>query len=374
MTGLSVDITLDLPGFRLAVAHDFASRGLTAVFGPSGSGKSTLLRVIAGLEARARGAVRFDGQEWQNDARHMPPHRRGVGYVFQDARLFPHLTVAGNLDYARRRARPAPGRPAPDREAIIAALDLGPLLPRRVGGLSGGERQRVAIGRALMGAPRLLLMDEPLAALDAVRKDGILSAIEHLRDAIGIPVIYVSHDLHEVARLADDIVILREGRVAAAGSATALLADPGAVRLLGVRDAGAVLPARVVAHHPDGLTELDAAAGRLFLPRLSAEPGARLRVRIAARDVILSRDRPAGVSALNVLEGRITAIRPGEGPGAVVQLRCGNDLLLARITRRSVAALELAEGQRIFAMVKTVSVARGDVGARHAQDAPETTP
>ncbi|WP_337954638.1 molybdenum ABC transporter ATP-binding protein [Sediminimonas qiaohouensis] len=365
MTMLSLDIRLDYPDFTLDFSHDLPARGLTAVFGPSGCGKSTLLRVIAGLERGARGTVRFDGTQWQGTSRTTPPHKRGIGYVFQDARLFGHLSVAGNLRYAARRARRAGAQP--DEAQAIAALDLHDLLDRRPDTLSGGQRQRVAIARALLTAPRLLLMDEPLAALDAGRKAAILPYIERLRDHATIPIVYVSHDLSEVARLADHMVMMRAGRVLRAGPVAELLSDPGMADAIGVREMGALMPARVTRHHDDGLTELGVSGGQLFLPRVQAAPGTALRLRIAAHEVILSRTRPTGLSALNILPGTITELRHGDGPGVIVKLRVGDDDLLARITRRSADEMGLHPGIACHAIVKSVSIAQTDVGTTGTQ-------
>ncbi|MDZ4136895.1 MAG: molybdenum ABC transporter ATP-binding protein [Paracoccaceae bacterium] len=360
MAVLHVDISRQFGDFTLALRQDFALAGVTAVFGRSGSGKSTLLRVIAGLDTQARGCVLLADEVWQDGARHLPPERRGVGYVFQDTRLFPHLSVRGNLDFALTRAR---GFGGPGLDEVAAALDLGPLLARRPAALSGGEKQRVAIGRALLTAPRILLMDEPLAALDAARKAEILPYLERLRDLDGVPILYVSHSLSEVARLARHIVVLDRGRVLRAGPAEQVLSDPDTAPLFGVRAAGALLPARVAAQEADGLTRLDTSAGALLLPRIDAAIGTALRLRIPAQDVILSRSRPEGLSALNILPATVTAVRLGDGPGAMVQLRAGDDLLLARITRRSAEALGLGPGTAVFAILKSVAIAQGDVGS-----------
>ncbi len=359
---LSVDIRLNHGDFSLQVAQAFALTGVTGLFGPSGSGKSTLLRVIAGLEGRARGRVAMGPEIWQDGGKHVPPHRRGVGYVFQDTRLFPHLGVRGNLDYALHRAR---GLDGPGLDEVIDALDLGPLLARRTADLSGGEKQRVAIGRALLAAPKLLLMDEPLAALDEARKAEILPYLERLCDQSRVPILYVSHSVTEVARLAQHMVVLREGRVLRAGPAAELLSDPEAVPMVGSREAGAVIEARIVAQHADGLTELAVSAGTLFLPRIDAAIGATLRLRIPAQDVILARARPEGLSALNILPVVVTEVREGEGPGAVVQLQAGSDLVLARLTRRSVAALGLKPGVAAHAVLKSVALAKSDIGTPH---------
>jgi molybdate transport system ATP-binding protein len=283
-----------------------------------------------------------------------------MGYVFQDARLFPHLTVRQNLLYARRFTR-APGPPL---DQVTDLLGLAPLLDRRPGTLSGGERQRVAIGRALLAAPRLLLMDEPLAALDEPRKAEILPHLERLRDELHLPILYVSHALPEVARLADTLVLLDAGRVSAQGPTTALLADPATAPALGLRDAGALLPARIAGHDADGLTRLDTATGPLWVPRIDGVPGAAVKLRILAQDVMIATTRPTGISALNILPATVTEIRPGDGPGALVRLAIGPDTLLARITRRSANALALHPGQSVHAVLKAVSVAQGNITPR----------
>lgn len=360
MSVLSLDIELKRPGFSLAVKRDIALTGVTSVFGRSGSGKSTLLRIIAGLEPSAKGMVRFGGEVWQDAAQHLAAEKRGVGYVFQDARLFSHLDVEGNLAFAFNRAKGL-GGPGPD--AVARALDLSPLMRRRTQQLSGGERQRVAIGRALLSAPRLLLLDEPLSALDDERKAEILPYLERLRDESGVPMIHVSHSLAEVGRLAKSIMVLKDGQAVWSGPAGEVLSDPDAAPHLGLGDAGSLLSAIVISHADDGLTQVAAGGGSLFLAGLKAAAGSRIAVRIQARDVIISLKRPEGVSALNVLPAIVTAIRPGEGPDALVQLRLGSELILARLTKRSVAALKLEPGITCFAVLKSVAVAQGDIGA-----------
>ncbi|MDN5787383.1 molybdenum ABC transporter ATP-binding protein [Pseudorhodobacter sp.] len=363
---LTLDITLRFPGFCLQVAQKLPQTGITALFGRSGSGKSTLLRVIAGLESRATGRVAYGDDIWQ-DARHFtPPHKRGLGYVFQDTRLFPHLTVAGNLHYADRRAR---GLPGPTRDEVTAALDLGPLLQRRPQTLSGGEQSRAAIGRALLTRPRMLLMDEPLAALDEARRAEVLPYLERLRDRIGTPILYVSHNMAEVARLASHLLLIDAGRISHAGALQDLLASPDTISALGVREAGAVIHARLAAQDDDGLSQLHTSAGPLYLPRIDAAIGTSLRIRILAQDVILSRTAPTGLSALNILPATVTELHSGSGPGALVQLRTGDELILARITRRSATALDLAPGTPCFAIVKSVSVAPGNIGKDRAPTA-----
>ncbi len=352
--------------FRLDAAFA-APPGVTALFGRSGSGKTTIVNAVAGLLAPDRGRVAVDGAVLLDTAAGLsvPAHRRRVGTVFQEARLFPHLSVRQNLAFGRWFAPRGAVLESPAR--VVDLLGIGPLLDRRPGALSGGEASRVAIGRALLSGPRILLMDEPLASLDEARRAEILPYLERLRDEARMPILYVSHSVAEVARLATTVVAIEAGRVARAGPAEAMLADPDAVRALGVREAGAVLRARVRGHDgADGLTEIDSGAGRLWLPRIDAPVGAQVRVRIAAQDVILALDPPAGISALNVLPVVVTAIHEGEGPGAAVGLLAGGDRLLARITRRSVRSLGLAPGTRCFAVLKAVSVAPRDIGGPSA--------
>jgi molybdate transport system ATP-binding protein len=346
-------------GFDLDVAFD-APQGVTALFGRSGSGKTTVVNAVAGLLRPDAGRIALAGATLFDSAQRVdvPRRKRRIGYVFQEGRLFPHMTVRRNLLYGRRLA--GLGEDA-EVERVVAMLGIGALLDRRPAGLSGGEKQRVAIGRALLSAPRALLMDEPLAALDEARKAEILPYLERLRDETRIPILYVSHSVPEVARLATTVVALDAGRVARAGPAAEILSDPAATPVLGVREVGSVLTATVVAHAADGLTELAVSAGRLWLPRVTAAPGVRVRVRVSAQEVILARTRPEGLSALNILPATIAAVRIGEGPGAVVQLRAGADVLLARVTRRSLEALGLAPGMDCWAVMKALSVAPRDV-------------
>jgi molybdate transport system ATP-binding protein len=353
-------------GFALDVAIE-APPGVTVLFGPSGSGKTTLINAVAGLLRPDRGRIVAD--DWvlldTGARRCLPPHRRRIGYVFQEGRLFPHLTVRQNLLYGRWFA-PRDAKPE-SLGRVVEMLGIGHLLTRRPGALSGGEKQRVAIGRALLACPKLILADEPLASLDEARKAEILPHFERLRDAVSVPILYVSHSSAEVARLATTVVALRAGRVVACGPPAQVLGDVAAV---GARGAASLLTARVVAHHADGLSELATVAGSLWLPRVNDPPGTAIRVRIAAQDVILSTQRPKGLSALNILSGTIADIRPGEGPGALVSLALGplqdGDRLVARITRRSAEALGLAPGQICHAVIKSVAVAPEDVGTGRA--------
>lgn len=358
---LDISLRHNFAGFTLDAAFT-APPGVTALFGRSGSGKTTIVNAVAGLLMPDHGRIAAGDWVLLDTARgiRLRPHKRRLGYVFQEGRLFPHLTVRQNLAYGAWFAPKA--APREDTARVVEMLGIGPLMDRRSGALSGGEKQRVAIGRALLSAPRLILADEPLAALDEARKAEILPYFERLRDEVSVPILYVSHSASEVARLATTVVALDAGRVVAQGPAADVLGDP-AVRPGRARDVGALLSARVIRHHDDGLTELDAGGLTLFLPRVTANPGSALRIRIAAHDVLLSRVAPVGLSALNILPGQVADIRPGEGPGAVVAVDTAAGRVLARITKRSAKAMALETGAQVHAIIKAVSVAAANVGA-----------
>ncbi|WP_417250025.1 molybdenum ABC transporter ATP-binding protein [Celeribacter sp.] len=358
---LSVRLKHQFDAFELDVAFE-APRGITVLFGRSGAGKSTIVRAVAGLERAREAEVVLSGKTLEDTSRgiRLPAHKRNIGYIFQDARLFPHMSVRQNLEYGARLRRG--DGDASELSRVVEMLGIGALLARRPAGLSGGERQRVAIGRALLCRPALLLADEPLAALDEARKAEIMPYFERLRDEIDIPVLYVTHAPAEVARLADWVVALDNGRVARAGAARDVLSDP-AVLPTGVRGAGAVIEARVARHDADGLSALDAGGVELCVPHIDREIGARVRVRIAAQDVMLSRAKPDGLSALNILPATVRERRDGAGPGAMIALETPAGAVLARITRRSADAMEICSGQSIYAVVKTVSIAPEDAGS-----------
>ncbi|RFC64341.1 molybdenum ABC transporter ATP-binding protein [Fulvimarina endophytica] len=356
---LEVALSHTFAGFALD-AEFTAPGGITVLFGRSGSGKSTIVNALAGLLTPQAGRIRLDDRVLLDTARgiDLPPHRRRLGAIFQDSRLFPHLTVSQNLAYGAFFAPKDAARES--RDKVVEMLGIGHLLKRRPSALSGGEKQRVAIGRALLAAPRLILADEPLASLDEERKAEILPYFERLRDEVSVPILYVSHSASEVARLATTIVVVKDGRIVRKGRAEEVLSDP-AVLPAGVREAGAILGARVLRHAEDGLTEVDAGGTVLFIERIDRPVGAPLRMRIHASDVILTREAPSGLSSLNMLHGTIEEVRAGEGADAMVALSTGGGRLLARLTRRSVASLDLAPGVAVYAIVKSVSVAPGDI-------------
>lgn len=363
---MSVDVHIrhQIGSFKLDAGFE-AKAGVTAIFGRSGAGKTTLINAVAGLLRPDAGHVRIDGDVMFDATTFVQPHKRRMGYVFQDARLFPHMSVQKNLQYgARHAARGSQtGQYDPSLQDVIELLGLKDLLSRAPLDLSGGEKQRVALGRALLSRPRMLLMDEPLAALDATRKDSILPYLEHLKyGATGLPILYVSHALDEVARLADHLVVLADGQVAASGPLFDVLSDPSVVPLLGVRQAGAVILATVIAHGHNGISTLQLSAGQIDLPGVQAPIGTRVRLRVLAQDVILSRTRPDGLSSANILPVTIRSIRTGIGPGAALALDAGTDRLLARIPADAIGKLELAEGVDCFAVINATSVAPQSIG------------
>jgi molybdate transport system ATP-binding protein len=357
-----IEATLRLAraGFVLDVALQLPARGVSALFGPSGCGKTTLLRCLAGLERAPGGRVTVAGTRWQDEAAgvFLPTHRREVGVVFQEASLFEHLRVRGNVEFGWKRLRPQARRVTLDD--AIAWTGIEPLLERPVAGLSGGERQRVAMARALAASPRLLLMDEPLAALDAARKAEILPALERLAAACGLPIVYVSHAISEVARIADHVVLMEAGRVSASGPVGALL-ERLDLALPPGEDAGVVLHAAVALRDAQWhLARVDAAGTSFWTRDPGLAPGTRTRLRVLARDVSLSLAPQAGSSILNQVETVVEEIAEDHDPAQVlVRLRvpgAGGVALLARLTRRSAHALALRVGMPVWAMVKAVAL------------------
>src|SRR3989338_9158141 len=378
---------LSYPGFALHAEFQVFAHGVIALFGPSGSGKTTLLRCIAGLEPMANGMLQVKDEVWQSGAKSMPVHQRPLGFVFQEASLFPHLSVRQNLEYGLKRI--PPGQRKVQLEQVVEWLGLGKLIERdSPAGLSGGERQRVAIARALLTRPRLLLMDEPLSALDAAgkRRRGpfarplppgpppllraeplsaldaaskreILPYLERLHGELDIPVIYVSHSLDEVARLADQLVLMDQGRIIASGALNEMLGrlDLPTAHL---DDAGAVIEAGVAAHDEEyHLTRLDFSGGSLWVSRVEREIGSMVRARVLARDVSIAPLAPQGSSISNILAARIDEIRDEGADRANLRLSVGSgQLLLSRITRRSRDQLNLVVGMEVFAQVKSVAL------------------
>ena len=342
-----LDVDLDVPG-----------AGVTALFGRSGAGKTTLLRALAGLERCDDGYVKVGDEIWQDETRRLPVHRRPLGFVFQEPSLLPHLSVRRNLEYGWRRV-PVAERRVTFADAL-AWLGLEPFLERRPDTLSGGERQRVAIGRALLASPRLLLMDEPLASLDAQSKAEVLPCLDRLQRELAIPVLYVSHSLDEVARIADHLAWLVDGRVRAAGPIAELLTRPD-LPLAGRPEAEALVEATVVDHDTaDQLTRLEFAGGSLLVPALDLPVGDAVRLRVGARDVSLTLERQSGTSILNVLPAVVTDLIDEEGgPQVTVRLESEGVALLARVTRRSARALAIAPGASVWAQVKSVAVLEG---------------
>lgn len=358
MSGIQACFKLGWPGFTLDVDLDLPARGVTALFGHSGSGKTTLLRCMAGLERAPQGQLTVHGEVWQDDGksgRHwLPTHHRPLGYVFQEASLFPHLTVLGNLRYGLKRTSDAQ-RVSLDQ--AITLLGIDPLLARKPDQLSGGERQRVGMARALALSPRLLLMDEPLAALDLKRKEEILPYLERLHAELDIPVLYVSHSPDEVARLADHIVVMEAGRAVAAGPLTDTLARLDLPIQLG-EDVGVVLDAVVVerdlAWH---LARVEFQGGSLWVRDGGHAVGHRVRVRILARDVSIALEKVDGISIQNCLSATVEDMAGDHHPAlSLMRLKVGASPLLARLTQRSAAGLGLAPGKAVWVQIKAVAL------------------
>lgn len=353
---IEVDVTRRLGASHMQVSFQ-AGAGVTALFGPSGAGKTSVMHMLMGLLRPERGRVALNGRVVFDSERgiNVAVHKRRIGCIFQESRLFPHLSVRRNLLYGQRLT------PVSERWArldhVVAMLGIGHLLRRRPAGLSGGERQRVAIGRALLTSPSLLLMDEPLASLDAERKEEILPYIARLRDELAVPIVHVSHQFDEVKRLADELVLLQQGRVVDAGTLNDVLARMDSTTPAGRRQLGVLIDTRVVRHERDaGLTHLRCAAGDLMVPLLDRALEAPARIHIHAADVVLATERPHGLSIRNVLAATVSAIEPDTAARCVCRLDAGGIPLLAHITTLARRELGLHAGQQVFALFKSVAV------------------
>ena len=352
---LQLDLRFPRRGFELNLQLEIAAAGITAVFGPSGCGKTTLLRCIAGLERPAHARLQFNDQIWQDEQRFVPPHRRRLGYVFQESSLFPHLNVRDNLRYGLRRV-PRHERHVQLEEAV-AFLSLSELLDRRPQQLSGGQRQRVAIARALLSSPQLLLMDEPLSNLDLAGREEVLPHLERLHDDLSIPIIYVSHEISELMLIADHLALLADGRLVAAGPIHELLTRTD-LPLAHLEQAGSVLEGVIVQHDPQySLSYLEVSGGRLAISQRRRPIGKSVRVRIEARDVSLALKPPQQTSITNILPAQVVEVSDDRDPAQrLVKLDIGGRPLLARITRRSEQQLGILPGTRLYAQIKSVAL------------------
>lgn len=357
MSRLTARFDLARANFRLRVDLDVPAVGVTAVFGPSGSGKTTLLRCLSGLERPPGGFMRLGDEVWQDESQglYAPISRRSVGYVFQEPRLFPHLSVRSNLRYGLERTPPADRKLTLARVAEI--LGVAELLDRRPRTLSGGEKQRVAIGRALLTSPRLLLLDEPLTGLDPRRRREALAFITRVRQELDVPIVYVSHAVGEIVQLADRVVLIRDGRVAGVGDPNQVFSSPGFSEMSEPHQIGAVVETRVAGHEPEyDLTRLALNDQTLYVPRQTLAIGTPLRVHVHSRDVAVGLGPPVtAMSVLNVLEAVVIEIREISHASVDVVLDVGQ-VVIARITRKSLAALNLRPGQRVWAYIKAVAL------------------
>lgn len=346
--------------FKLSAQLDAPTPGIVALFGRSGCGKTTLINIISGLLAPDEGRVELDGLVLTDTRERVaiPVERRRIGYVFQDSRLFPHLGVLANLRYGLRRA-PRESRSIA-LEEVLALLGLEPLLARRPYQLSGGERQRVALGRALLSQPRLLLLDEPLAALDAARREEVLPYLERLRDRLSIPMVYVSHQLEEVLRLATHVALMEAGGIVASGALSDISLRPELQAIVGSEAVGAILDGTVgFVDAERGVAEVQVGGGVLHVSLQDAHIGARIRLQLLARDIILATERPRGLSVRNALQGVIAEISDDVGNAVLVKVDIGSGVaMLSRVTRHAVQDLGLRSGMGVWALVKAVS-ARG---------------
>ncbi|MDP9065941.1 MAG: molybdenum ABC transporter ATP-binding protein [Pseudomonadota bacterium] len=353
---LSVDVNKRRGTFMLDAQFNLPTPGVVALFGRSGCGKSTLVNIIAGLLEADTGRVMLEDTVLLDTDRQLqiPPERRRIGYVFQDARLFPHMSVAGNLKYAQQRAA-APG--IVSWADICDLLDLGSLMDRRIHHLSGGERQRVAIGRALLSQPRLLLLDEPLASLDAARREEVLPYLEKLRDQLAVAMVYVSHSFEEVLRLATHLVLMDGGKTIAQGSVGELSLNPELRAIIGADAVGAIVDGAVLGtDHLSGLSRVRVGNGELHVQLAPVAVGAKMRVQLLARDLIVATQPPQNLSVRNSLEGTITAVTGDDADADLIAIDIGGALIMARVTKSATRELALRPGLGVWALVKAVSL------------------
>ena len=353
---LGIHYQLTRAAFSLDVDLELSMQGVTGVFGPSGAGKTTLLRCMAGLEKCDAGRLIVDGTAWEDSSAgvNRASHQRQIGYVFQEARLFPHMNVSRNLEYGLRRS--AAGSSALDFDYVVSLLALENFLDRSPSTLSGGEVQRVAIGRALLCSPQMILMDEPLAALDEARKEDVLPFVERLHAELKMPIVYVSHNIDEICRLCDQLVVMDAGRVMTQGDLQSVLLQTEQPMLSG-KEAGTVLFGRIREYDlAFDLTRVETAGSQLWVPGHFGSSSAELRLRVRASDVSICLERPAKTSILNVMPAKIERVQEESGASVLAHLRAGNDHILARITRRSWSELGLQPGDSVFAQIKSIAV------------------
>jgi len=358
MNRLHLDCQISRPDNTISAQATFDLPGITALFGPNGCGKTTLLRMIAGLEPTTTGTISLDDLHWNKAGRGVPPYKRNIGLVFQDARLFEHLNVAGNLKFAQKRA--SPSGPEITFRDVAEAFALDPLLTQKPATLSGGERQRVAIARALVSRPKILLMDEPLSALDIRRRAAIMTYIETIPAKFGIPILYVTHAIDEVARLADNIVLMEKGSIIAHGAVEETLARLDLPPLTGRFEAGTILTGTIGSTDQKfALTTVHIGSQSLTIPHLDFPTGQKLRLRIRARDVALATTEPTGISIRNILRATIAEIRPEPDTAfAEIRLEVEGQNLRARVTRASVHDLSLKQGKPVLALIKSIAMDR----------------
>ena len=355
---INVEVKNRTENFELDVSFDFLT-GITGIFGRSGAGKTTLINIIAGILRPHSGKIMFDEKViFDSDKNvNLPKHLRRIGYVAQDSQLFPHYNVEKNLVYSKSHGTSQ----AANFKQVVDVLGIVNILDRRPNSLSGGEQQRVAIARAILSEPDLLIMDEPLSSLDLQRREKILPFIERLRDSINMPILYVSHDLSEITRLADNLILLDAGKIVKSGTVEEMMSNIEIMSFFGKRDIGSTMEMTVTDHSGDGLTKISTGAFDLWIPHSELAIGSQIRIRLMAHDILISKKRPHDISALNIIEASIAEVREGAGPGVIVALKVGASKFLARITLRSKENLGLAVGQKCYAIIKAVSVAPNNV-------------